>query len=128
MCNNYEQHIAWEAYCKAMQEFELRMPTRQTEFDLPQADDIRIGDIGPVIVSNVLILKACWCASVDALDSNLSEIARRTFGSDSTQATVSVVATSLLFSGKGIGTFGRVHLRNRRTSETLSDLPARQPR
>jgi putative SOS response-associated peptidase YedK len=49
MCNDYEQHIAWEAYCRAMQEFELRVPTNQTELDLRQADDIRIGDMGPVM-------------------------------------------------------------------------------
>jgi hypothetical protein len=45
MCNDYEQYIGWEAYCRAMQEFELRVPTHQTELDLLQAADIRIGDI-----------------------------------------------------------------------------------
>lgn len=49
MCNDYEQHIAWAEYKKLMQEIALRLPDRQSELDLPQADDIRIGDEGPVM-------------------------------------------------------------------------------
>lgn len=49
MCNDYEQHIAWAAYCRMMQELELAIPKHQSELDLPQADDIRIGDLGPVM-------------------------------------------------------------------------------
>jgi putative SOS response-associated peptidase YedK len=49
MCNDYEQHIAWAAYRRMMQELELGIPPHQSEFDLPQADDIRIGDLGPVM-------------------------------------------------------------------------------
>jgi putative SOS response-associated peptidase YedK len=32
-----------------MQDLELGMPTQQSELDLPQADDIRINDLGPVM-------------------------------------------------------------------------------
>ena len=49
MCNDYEQHIRWAEYCRIMQALELGIPTQQTELDLPQADHIRIGDIGPVM-------------------------------------------------------------------------------
>ena len=49
MCNAYEQHVAWEAYCKMMQDLEWGIPTRQSERDLPQADSITIRDMGPVI-------------------------------------------------------------------------------
>ncbi len=49
MCNDYEQHVAWEAYCKEMQALELGVPTRQGELDLLQVDDVRIGDSGPVM-------------------------------------------------------------------------------
>src|SRR5579872_6091339 len=49
MCNNYEQHVAWEAYCKMMQDLEWGIPTNQSELDLPQADDVRIRDVAPVI-------------------------------------------------------------------------------
>jgi hypothetical protein len=49
MCNDYEQHVAWAGYCKTMQELELGIPTNQTELDLPQADDVRVNDQGPVI-------------------------------------------------------------------------------
>src|ERR1700691_305818 len=49
MCNDYEQHVAWGEYCKMMQALELGISTRQTELDLPQADDIRINDVGPVM-------------------------------------------------------------------------------
>lgn len=49
MCNAYEQHVKWEEYVRMMQELELGIPTQQTELDLPQADDIRINQMGPVM-------------------------------------------------------------------------------
>jgi putative SOS response-associated peptidase YedK len=49
MCNDYEQHIRWAEYCAMMQRAALQMPERQSEDDLPQADDIKINDIGPVM-------------------------------------------------------------------------------
>lgn len=49
MCNDYEQHVLWAEYCKMMQALELGIPTHQTELDLPQADDIKINDMGPVM-------------------------------------------------------------------------------
>jgi putative SOS response-associated peptidase YedK len=49
MCNDFEQHVAWKAYCEMMQLLEWGVPARQTAADLPQADDIRITDLAPVI-------------------------------------------------------------------------------
>ena len=49
MCNDYEQHVAWAAYCKMMEQLELGVPADQTELDLPQADDIKVSDQAPVI-------------------------------------------------------------------------------
>jgi hypothetical protein len=49
MCNDYEQHIRYAEYRKAVQELDLSMPEHQSEADLPQSDDIRIGDLSPVI-------------------------------------------------------------------------------
>jgi putative SOS response-associated peptidase YedK len=49
MCNDYEQHVLWAEYCKMMQALELSIPAHQTEFDLSQADDIKINDMGPVM-------------------------------------------------------------------------------
>ncbi|WP_424629629.1 SOS response-associated peptidase [Bradyrhizobium sp. SYSU BS000235] len=49
MCNDYEQHIRWKQYCDMMQALELGIPTKQTELDLPVADDIKINDLGPVM-------------------------------------------------------------------------------
>jgi putative SOS response-associated peptidase YedK len=49
MCNDYEQHVSWAQYCKMMQLLELGTPTQQDELDLRQADDIRIGDVGPIM-------------------------------------------------------------------------------
>lgn len=49
MCNAYEQHVKWVEYVRMMQELELGIPTQQTELDLPQADDIRINQMGPVM-------------------------------------------------------------------------------
>ena len=51
MCNDYEQQIRYAEYCRMMQELALRIPSHQTELDLPQAEDIRIGDTGPVMRS-----------------------------------------------------------------------------
>lgn len=49
MCNDYEQHIRWKEYCEMMQSLALRVPIHQTELDLPQVDDIKIGDVAPVM-------------------------------------------------------------------------------
>lgn len=49
MCNDYEQHIAYAQYAEAVRQFGLTTPSDESEADLPQADDIRIGDLGPVI-------------------------------------------------------------------------------
>ena len=49
MCNDFEQHIAWAEYCELMRSLELGVPPQQGELDLPIADDIKIGDIGPVM-------------------------------------------------------------------------------
>ena len=49
MCNDYEQHVKWREYQDMMRALELGTPAEQTERDLPQADDIRINDLGPVM-------------------------------------------------------------------------------
>jgi putative SOS response-associated peptidase YedK len=49
MCNDYEQHVSYAAYSAAIRALELSPPAAEGEADLPQADDIRIGDMGPVI-------------------------------------------------------------------------------
>jgi putative SOS response-associated peptidase YedK len=64
MCNDYEQHVAWAAYRKAMEQLDLGLPTGQSELDLPQAADIRVNDTGPVM----------------RLAGNVVELVRMTFG------------------------------------------------
>jgi putative SOS response-associated peptidase YedK len=49
MCNDYEQHGTWAQYCKMMQALALRIPPQQLAADLPEADDIRINDLAPVM-------------------------------------------------------------------------------
>jgi putative SOS response-associated peptidase YedK len=49
MCNDYEQHVRWAEYWVMMKALELAVPSHQGEADLPQADDIRINDTGPVM-------------------------------------------------------------------------------
>jgi putative SOS response-associated peptidase YedK len=49
MCNDYEQHVRWHEYRAMMRALELGLPTRQSEHDLPQADDIKINDVGPAM-------------------------------------------------------------------------------
>ena len=48
MCNDYEQHVAYRQYLEALEVLELSAPAGETEANLPQADDVRIGDLGPV--------------------------------------------------------------------------------
>lgn len=52
MCNAYEQHVAYAQYAEAVRGLELSTPTTESAADLPQADDIRIGDMGPVLVAS----------------------------------------------------------------------------
>jgi putative SOS response-associated peptidase YedK len=49
MCNDYEQHVAWAEYQRLRQEIALEIPTQQNDLNLRRADDIRIGDEGPVM-------------------------------------------------------------------------------
>jgi hypothetical protein len=49
MCNDYEQRVTWADYRTAMQRLELGTPAEQSEADLPQADDIRVNEVGPVM-------------------------------------------------------------------------------
>jgi putative SOS response-associated peptidase YedK len=50
MCNSYEQQVAYAAYRKAIEANELATPASEIEADLSQADDLKIGDVGPVLV------------------------------------------------------------------------------
>lgn len=49
MCNDYEQHVAWEEYRKAMALLDMKLSEHQGAADLPQVDDIRITELGPVM-------------------------------------------------------------------------------
>jgi putative SOS response-associated peptidase YedK len=49
MCNDYEQHVSYAAYKKAMRAVDLSTPSTESADNLPESDDIRIGDYGPVI-------------------------------------------------------------------------------
>jgi putative SOS response-associated peptidase YedK len=51
MCNDYEQHVRWAEYCKMMQALELAIPRHESEADFPQADDVRINDVGSVMLA-----------------------------------------------------------------------------
>lgn len=49
MCNDYENHVAYADYTAAIRKLELSSASAETAADLPQQDDIRIGDFGTVI-------------------------------------------------------------------------------
>jgi len=49
MCNDYEQHVAHAQYLEAVRKSDLTPPASETAAALPRADDIRIGDMGPVL-------------------------------------------------------------------------------
>jgi putative SOS response-associated peptidase YedK len=51
MCNDYEQHAAYADYQRAIRALELETPAGESAADLPTADDVRIGDMGPVVVA-----------------------------------------------------------------------------
>lgn len=52
MCNDYEQQVAFADYQAAVRAAELQAPSSESAADLRQADDIRIGDVGPVLVAS----------------------------------------------------------------------------
>ena len=49
MCNDYEQHIEWKAFQNEIRRLELDLPSGQCELELKGADDVKVGDIGPVV-------------------------------------------------------------------------------
>lgn len=49
MCNDYEQHVAYADYQAAIRAAGVTTPASESAADLPQADDIRIGDMSPVL-------------------------------------------------------------------------------
>lgn len=49
MCNDYERHIEWKAYCEAMAKAQLGMPTDASSSQLLPADDTRVGDAAPIM-------------------------------------------------------------------------------
>lgn len=51
MCNDYEQHVAYADYLAAVRAAGIETPSAESEADLPAADDIRIGDLGPVLIA-----------------------------------------------------------------------------
>jgi putative SOS response-associated peptidase YedK len=59
VCNDYEQHIRWAQYSAMMRAADLGIPTQQSELDLPQADDIRINDAGPVMRAAGNVIELC---------------------------------------------------------------------
>lgn len=44
-CNDDERNVTWAQYEKALESVSVTIPSRQSEFDLRQADDVRINDI-----------------------------------------------------------------------------------
>lgn len=47
-----------------LQDLELGIPTRQTELDLSEADDIRLNDVGPMMrASRVFPARSRWDAA-----------------------------------------------------------------
>jgi putative SOS response-associated peptidase YedK len=49
MCNDYEQHVRYADYQRAIKALELSPPDAESASDLPAADDVKIGDMGSVL-------------------------------------------------------------------------------
>ena len=45
MCNDDERNVTWAQYEKALESVSVTIPSRQSELDLRQADDVRTNDI-----------------------------------------------------------------------------------
>lgn len=52
MCNDYEAHVEWNQYCRALAEAGLGMPTQANPAQLRRADDIRVRDEASVIITS----------------------------------------------------------------------------
>jgi len=52
MCNDYERHIEWAAYEKALAEAGLGTTSAAGPADLTPADDVRVGALAPIIVAS----------------------------------------------------------------------------
>lgn len=49
MCNDYEQHVTHAAYREALKALDLETASAASDIEFRVADDIRIGDSGPVL-------------------------------------------------------------------------------
>jgi putative SOS response-associated peptidase YedK len=49
MCNAYEQQVSHAQYRRAIEALDLATPSSESRADIPQSDEIRIGDVGPVL-------------------------------------------------------------------------------
>lgn len=49
MCNDYERHIEWNAYCEAMAKAQLGMPADASPQQLSAADEVRVHDVAPIM-------------------------------------------------------------------------------
>lgn len=48
MCNDYERNVTWAQYRAAMRAADISVGERQSDMNMPQARDVRIGDAAPV--------------------------------------------------------------------------------
>lgn len=60
MCNDFERQIEWKAFCDAMDAARLGMAADAAPSQLPEAADVRVGDMAPVLRAkgNVVTLEA----------------------------------------------------------------------
>lgn len=49
MCNDYERHLEWNAYCQAMARAQLGMPASASAEQLAPVDDTRVNDVAPIM-------------------------------------------------------------------------------
>ncbi len=68
MCNAYEQQVSYAQYREAIAAAGLDTPASETAADLPQSENIRIGDVGPVLRAagngaELILMRFGWPAS-----------------------------------------------------------------
>src|SRR5689334_15939526 len=57
MCNDYERHLEWKAYCEAMAKAQLGMAADASAAQLPRADDVRVRDMAPVMRASANVVE-----------------------------------------------------------------------
>lgn len=104
MCNDYEQNVSWSQYRAAMRAADIAIAERQSGLDLPQTDDVRIRDIGPVArqAGNLVELAPMRCGAKPSRWTDLQfSVRRRHFANSNRYLVIASGSTASILHNKG---------------------------